>query len=169
MDRLSKAERMEAEGRRKVTGWRKLNTWNGYETRGQAKARREKAERERREAGEGFAVLSEGERSRILAEVIAERTEGFNAGWHVQRRDANGATLINPAGDPIGMGGTVMAFATLGLSLMAHKPRRGRENDKYQEIYVHPSGMVETTGDWLLSGKDYRYMREVESGLGVDK
>ena len=78
--------------------------------------------------------------------------------WRVEGKGTPWAQLVDPAGDPIGTGGTVMAIGTMGLSLAAHKARRGRENDKRLYIEVHQNGMIERSGSLLHGGKDYSHV-----------
>ena len=106
------------------------------------------------------AELSATRRTEILEQKIAE-AQGL--GFNLDNRGDTWASMTSPAGDPIGTGGTVMAIATLGLSLMTAKARRGRENDKSISISVRPNGMVAITGDsWMLAGEDYTNVPEAE-------
>lgn len=125
--------------------------------RAEAKAAKKEAKKAKREGYEGRdleAVLSEGERQKILSEEIKKLT-GWGSPWSCRERGATWAVLADPAGDPIGTGGTVMAVATLGLSLAATPIRRGRNNDKYLNIEILPNGTVERTGSLLYGGTDY--------------
>lgn len=126
-----------------------------------AEVRAEKRRRkEQQQYGNLNAVLSEAEREKILSAKIKQAVA---LGFRVENKGSTWASLVNPAGDPIGTGGTVAAFATLGLSLMAHKGRRGRENDKTLYIEVHPNGVVESSGNsFLLAGTDYAHVPRIE-------
>lgn len=101
------------------------------------------------------AVLPEHERERILVEETRKFTSTVGSPWSVQAQGPTWAQLVNPAGDPIGTGGTVMAVATLGLSLSTAKARRGRENDKHLYIDVEPNGNVNRSGSLLYGGSGY--------------
>lgn len=121
------------------------------------KAEKKKAKRAKKlgYAGRDMdVVLSEGERQRILAEEIKKLT-GWSTPWSVRERGATWEHLVDPAGDPIGTGGTVAAVATLGLSLAATPVRRGRNNDKHLNIEVLPNGTIERTGSLIYGGTDY--------------
>lgn len=127
-------------------------------TRAESKDAKRLAKRAKREGYEGRdmgAVLPEHDRQRILVEQIKELTTGWGSPWKVQAQGPTWAQLVNPAGDPIGTGGTVMAVATLGLSLSTAKARRGRENDKHLYIDVEPNGTVNRAGSLLYGGVDY--------------
>lgn len=100
------------------------------------------------------AVLSEGERQKILSAEIKKLTSWTHP-WSVQNRGATWATLVDKAGDPIGTGGTVMAIGTLGLSLAATPIRRGRNNDKYLNVEVLPNGTIARSGSLIFGGTDY--------------
>lgn len=104
--------------------------------------------------------MSEEKRREILRQKIAEAQA---LGFKVESKGDFWVSMTSPAGDPIGTGGSVMAIATLGLSLLTAKSRRGRENDKNIYIEVLSNGMVETSGNsLLLSGKDYSRVPEPE-------
>ncbi len=120
-----------------------------------AKKEAKRAKREGYEGRDINAVLPDHERERILVEEIKKLTAGWGSPWKIQAQGPTWAQLVDPAGDPIGTGGTVMAVATLGLSLAATPARRGRNNDKHLYIDVEPNGTVNRSGSLLYGGTDY--------------
>lgn len=135
---------------------KKANRAESQEEKQKAKAEKLKAKKVEK-YGDLDAVLSEAEREKILSEEV-RRFMGWGSPWRVEGKGATWAQLLDPAGDPIGTGGTVVAIATLGLSLATHKSRRGRENDRRLYIEVHPNGMIERSGSLVHSGKDYSHV-----------
>ena len=141
-------------------------------SRAQSKSEKQKAKNDKLKAkeaekyGDLDAVLSEEEREKILSEEV-RRFMGWGSPWKIEGKGKTWAQLVDPAGDPIGTGGTVMAVATLGLSLATHKGRRGRQNDKTLYIEVHPNGMIERSGSLLYGGKDYSHVPKKASGLEI--
>ena len=135
------------------------------ETRAERKKARfnAKAEKQRKKDKKKYgnldAELSTVRRAEILEKKIAE-AQGL--GFKLDNKGDTWASMTSPAGDPIGTGGTVMAMATLGLSLTTAKTRRGRENDKNIAISVRPNGVVAITGgSWMLAGEDYNNVPKV--------
>lgn len=152
--KAEKAARMEALGRQKRAWW----AGGGYENAAQAWGRRKFDDAFGIETPEGRdleAVLPDHERQQILVEEIRKFTSTLGSPWSVQAQGPTWAQLVDPAGDPIGTGGTVMAVATLGLSLAATPARRGRNNDKHLYIDVEPNGTVNRSGSLLYGGTDY--------------
>lgn len=126
-----------------------------------AQAATTKAEKHRskelKKYGNLDAVLSEPEREKKLNDEV-RRFMGWGSKYRIESRGTTWAQLVDPAGDPIGTMGTVMALGTLGLSLLTAPTRRGRDNDKRLYIEVHPNGMIERSGTLLNGGKDYSHV-----------
>lgn len=157
----------QAGGEALVSGWteQKEEKAATREARKEAKSAKKEAKLAKKlgYAGRDMeAVLSEGERQKILSEEIKKLTK-WSSPWSCRERGTTWAVLVDPAGDPIGTGGAIMAVGTLGLSLATAPIRRGRDNDKYLNIEILPNGTVERTGSLLYGGTDYSNVKKLEN------
>lgn len=157
-----KTTEINAEGKARVQRKKETEAQNKAEQQN-AKLEKQRVKAERLKAkevekyGNLDAGLPEAEREKILSDEIRKFT-GWTSPYKIHARGPTWAQLVDPAGDPIGTGGTVMAIATLGLSLATAPIRRGRDNDKTLYIEVHPNGMIERSGSLLHGGKDYSHV-----------
>lgn len=130
----------------------KEEAWNEFQRERQENRR----EADHKHYGDLDDVLSDSEREKILSEEIKRRT-GLGSKWRIDAKGPHWAQLVNPAGDTLGTGATVVAIFTLGLSLVFAPTRRGRNNDKTMYIEVLQNGIIETSGT-LLAGKNYDHV-----------